>query len=336
MSRPKLMLLGVTAACALCAGTALSGPREGVVLTMAANASGRPRECAGPGNAAERAWHPTIWDNARQPQLRRYCDLIGRAQARLSQAPVAAREAATVADRILPGYASPWVVMARADVAVHRFEDALKEFERARTIDARSVEEPQALHDLAVAQRQSGKLTDALSTYRALVPRLGLLSSVQDRTLVLLEAASVAMSQDDGLREAISLLAEARSNPASKLDPDVLALLALALDRAGTAAQAAEMVELMRARGLELTPPERESTAYGYLVQADDAIAMVAISIERSDPRKAAEYWERFVSREGVTKWKDHAKRHLDAARAAAAKKGRGPVAPPRPAGASR
>jgi tetratricopeptide (TPR) repeat protein len=227
--------------------------------------------------------------------------------------------------------------MARADVSLRRFDDALKEFERARTIDARAVEEPQALHDLAIAQRYARKLVESMATYRALVPRLGLLPVVQDRALVLLEAACVAMAQgDDGMRDAISLLTEARAHPASRLDPDVLALLALVLDRSGSTAQAAEVVELMRARGLELALPDPDSTAYSYLVLADDALAMFAISLERTDPKRAAESWERYIAKEGAARWREHAKRHLDASRAAAARKLRGPVAVQAAPGAKR
>jgi tetratricopeptide (TPR) repeat protein len=325
------LLLGLAFACALTSAPALAGPREGAALTAAANASGRPKECSGPASSGQRGWRPTIWDNARQPQLKRYCDLLGRAQARLSQAPVAAREAATVADRILPGYASPWVIMGRAEVALHRFDDALKAFEKARSIDVRSIEEPHALHDLGLAQRHAGKLPEALETYRTLVPRLGLLSGVQDRAGVLLEAAAIAMAGgDDGQREAITLLSEARSYPASRYDPDVYALLALALDRSGSSEQASEMLEVMRARGLALAAPDPEAPP-AYLVRTGDAAAMYAISLERTDPKKAAELWEKFASSETNQRFKDHAKKRVEAARAAAAKKPR-VVAPPAPA----
>ena len=231
-----------------------------------------------------------------------------------------------VADRILPGYASPWVLMGRADVALHRYDDALAAFDKARALDARSIEEPHALHDLGVAQRHAGKLAEALETYRTLVPRLGLLSGVQDRALVLLEAAAIAMAGGaEGQREAITLLTEARSYPASRFDPDAYAMLALALDRSGASEQASEMLEVMRARGLALATPDPESPP-AYLVRPGDAVAMYAISLERTDPRKAAELWEKFAASESNQSWKDQARKRMEASRAAAAKKPRAAV----------
>jgi len=304
-------MLGLIASATL---PAWAGPRDASQLATAANATGRPRECSGTAKGARRADRITIWDAAREPQLKRYCDLIARAQARLEHAPVAARDAAAVADKILPNHAAPWVVIGRADVVLRRWEDALAAFERARKVDPRSVEEPAALHDLAIAQRQSGKLPAAIETYRVLVPRLALVPGVRDRTSILLEAAAlVATLGNDGLREAISLLTEARSQPASPLDADVLAMLALTLDRTGATEQASEVTRMLPARGLQLAVPESESGSFAYLTDPADALAMYALSVERQDPKKSAEWWEKFVSRTKDDRWRDHARRHLEA-----------------------
>jgi tetratricopeptide (TPR) repeat protein len=227
--------------------------------------------------------------------------------------------------------------MARSDVALRRYDDALKSFERARSIDPRAVEEPPALRDLAIAQRHAGKLAESLATYRSLVPRLGLLPGVQDRVTILLEAASVAMAHsDDGTREAISLLTEARAYPASRMDPDVFALLALALERAEAREQAAEVLELMRARGLQLQAPEPEAQTFGYLVRPADELAMYALVLERTEPGKAAEAWERFAGRETNPRWREHAKKRAEACKAAAARRPRGAAGPARPQGPGR
>lgn len=303
----SLALLGLPAL------TAWAGPRDASQLATAANASGRPRECSGTAKGSRRSDRLTIWDAAREPQLKRYCDLIARAQARLEQSPAAARDAAAVADRILPDHAAPWVVIGRANVVLRRWDDALTAFERARKLDPRSVEEPAALHDLAVAQRQAGKLPDAIETYRVLVPRLALVPGVRDRASILLEAAAlVSTLGNDGLREAVSLLTEARAQPASPLDADVLAMLALTLDRTGAVEQASEVTRMLSARGLQLPVPEGESGSYAYLADPNDGVAMYALSIERQEPKKAVEWWERFVSRTKSDRWRDHARRHVE------------------------
>lgn len=311
---PRLAPILSFALIASAALPAWAGPRDAAQLATAASASGRPRECSGTARSSRRADRITIWDAAREPQLKRYCDLIARAQARLEQAPVAARDAATVADRILPNHSAPWVVIGRAEVVLRRWNEALSSFERARKIDPRSVEEPAALHDLATAQRQAGKLPEAIETYRVLVPRLALVPAVRDRASILLEAAAlVGTLGNDGLREAVSLLTEARSQPASPLDADVLAMLALTLDRTGATEQGSEVTRMLSVRGLQLPVPESESGSFAYLAEPADALAMFALSVERQDPKKAVEWWERFVTRTKNDRWRDHARRHLDA-----------------------
>lgn len=291
-------------------------PSESAVISMAANASGRPRECAGPVSTRDRDWHPTVWDNAREPYLRRYCDLIGRAQAKLASSPTAAREIAAVADQILPGYAAPWVVRGRANVALHNFAEALQDFERARSIDPRCMEEPLALRDQALAQRQAGKLAEAMTTYHVLVPRLALLSNSLMRSTALLEAAAVAMALGaDGLREAVALLTEARAGSPTKLDADVLALLALALDRSGSSEQARVVITSFHQRGYALASP-RTAQSFPYLVDSNDAHAMLGIVFESVDPKQSAEQWEQFAAGAGSGPWAEHARRHLDSVRA--------------------
>jgi tetratricopeptide (TPR) repeat protein len=305
----------------------VSAPRDAAVLSMAASSSGRPKECTGGGRRGEGAWHPTIWDAARQPSLARYCDLLGRAQARLAQAPAASREAASVADQILPGHAAPWVIRGRANVALRNFSQALDDFRHARAVDPRSVEEPMALRDLALAQRMSAKQADAMLTYRALVPRLALLPSGQERVAVLIEASSLAMTLgDDGLREAAALLSEARNQPPSKLDAEVLALLALVLDRQGAPEQAAAVTDGLARRGLRLPTRTAEPQAFGYLADPSDALAMLATAIERTDPKAAAELWDSYVAESKGSRWNEHGRRHLDACKAMANKPR--PIAP--------
>ncbi|WP_156339263.1 hypothetical protein [Chondromyces crocatus] len=166
---------------------------SGPSLNAAAAAAARPPECkARVGRAIARG--PSVWERARVPTLQRYCDLIARAHAQLASRPEAAREAAKLAEEALPGRAAPLVVLARVALALGAPAEAARDFSRARAIDPRSVEDPSTMHDLARTLRLDGKRDESLAIYRALVPRIDLLGSLDRRVAALLEAAHVAMA----------------------------------------------------------------------------------------------------------------------------------------------
>lgn len=243
-------------------------------LVAAAAAAGRPPECSpAPRRAVARG--PSVWERARTPNLQRYCDLLARGQAQLGTSPGAARDAARLAEEALPGHAAPSVLLARASLALGELEDAARAFARARSLDPRSVEDPHTLHDLARTLARTGKRDEAMAIYRALVPRIDLLGTGDQRAYVLLEAAHLSMTAAGAaaaargpaattntpaaaastpaaaaadnvpaaglppdLDEAIAYLREARQRSQTQLTYDVLLSLALALDRAGDRAQA--------------------------------------------------------------------------------------------------
>ncbi|WP_437998371.1 hypothetical protein WMF26_49175 [Sorangium sp. So ce185] len=227
--------------------------QAGGELVAAAAAAGRPPECSARSSRAI-ARGPTVWERARAPELPRYCDLLARGQAQLGSNPEAAREAARLADELLPGHAAPQVLLARAALALGSPEDAGRAFDRARGIDPRSVEDPHTMHDLARSLARTGKRDEAIAIYRALVPRIDLLGTADQRALVLLEAAHLSMAAAGAaakppsgaaaqgargdLDEAIAYLREARQRAQTQLARDVTLSLALALDRAGDKAQA--------------------------------------------------------------------------------------------------
>ena len=95
---------------------------------------------------------------------------------------------------VLPGRAAPSVVLARVALMSGDLEGARKAFDTALSRDKRSVEQPIAMHDLALTRWRTGDLATALETYRVLVPRASLLPSRRERARVLLEAAHVAMA----------------------------------------------------------------------------------------------------------------------------------------------
>jgi tetratricopeptide (TPR) repeat protein len=198
---------------------------------------------------------------------------MARAHAELPTMPEAARRAAEDADKALPGHAAPQVVIARAALQTAGIAEAEAAFAKARAIDPRSVEDPSTMHDLARVLRKSGKRDEALTVYRALVPRIDLLATADRRVSVLLEAAHVSMAVEGAsgalptpgdlarskapvrpkLDEAIAYLREARQRPPTQLSAEVLLSLALALDRAGLREEAdATLTEADRS-GIKLT-----------------------------------------------------------------------------------
>ena len=299
-------------------------------LSAAAAASGRPPECSS-GSKRALAKGPSVWELARMPTLQRYCDLMARAHAELPTMPEAARLAATEADQALPGHAAPAVVLARAFLATGSVADAAREFERARAVDPRSVEEPSTMHDLARVLVKTGRRDEALGVYRALVPRVDLLGTTDRRVSVLLEAAHLSMAAEGAggapptaaelanpkakprsgphLDEAIAYLREARQRPPTQLAGDVLLSLALALDRAGSRDEA----------GATLTEAERagarlRSGPVDYLIVPEDRAALDALAAESGDRVAAQKAWEGYLAGAGGKgPWAAAARGRLDA-----------------------
>lgn len=314
----SVLLLGTTALLGvLLASPRGPAPQPSDRLAMAAQASGRPKECR-KGGERSRQTRWTIWDHARQPHLLRYCDLLGRGHALLDRSPASAREAASLAEQVLPGKAAPLVLTARAHVRLRDFDRALLEFQKARAIDPRSLEEPGALHDLAITQKHTGALEDAAATYRILVPRLDLLPDTDDRVAVLLEAAAIAMTRGpSGLDEATALLSQARSLPLSKHSPLVLGVLALALDRASSSEQANAVLDTLHRSNGAAVLATLDPASLPFLTDPDEWTAVLAISLERADRSRALATWERYVDSKPPDSHLAHAKARIDALRKA-------------------
>lgn len=262
---------------------------------------------------------PTIWQLARTPELGRYCDLVARAKSQLAADPKAAATSAKDADAALPGRAAPRVLLARAAFALGKVDDAAKDFEAARAIDARSVEDPPTMHDLAEVLRKTGKLDEALAVYRALVPRIDLLAPADRRVLVLLEAAHVSMAvagknppptagSKPSLDEAIAYLREARQRPPTALSNDVLVSLALALDRSGDRIQADAILAEAHAPASDTRP-----AAPDYLAAAEDKLCLDAL---QAAPTDAAKIWDAYLAGPGGKgPWAGAARARLEAAK---------------------
>ena len=262
---------------------------------------------------------PTVWQLARTPELGRYCDLVARAKSQLGTDPKAAAVSAKAADTALPGRAAPRVLLARAAFALGKIDDAARDFEAARSIDARSVEDPPTMHDLAEVLRKTGKLDEALAVYRALVPRIDLLAPADRRVLVLLEAAHVSMAvaaktppvvagSRPSLDEAVAYLREARQKPPTALANDVLVSLALALDRIGDRVQADAVLADAHAPA-----SDTRTTPLEFLVVPEDKVCLDALT---ASPADAAKLWEAYLAGPGGKgPWASAARMRLDAAK---------------------
>lgn len=313
-------------------------------LAAAAAASGRPKECM---SASRRSLNqgPSVWQRARVPTLQKYCDMLSRARAQLSSNPELSKTAALEADKALPGKAAPKVAIARAALALGDLETAAKEFLAAKKIDPRSVEDPSTMHDLARVLRKTGKKAEALAVYRALVPRVDLISSTERRVSVLLEAAHASMAaiaaeadektakadkdplKSSPLDEAIAYLREAKQRPPTLLANDVALTLVLALDRAGEREAAdAALADAHR------TGARVRQSSLDYLSDSNEKIALEALVLEGSDRAAAIKSWEAYLATPaGKGPWASAARARLEALKhgGGGAKAGKSQVAKP-------
>jgi len=306
------------------------GAKDGITgeLIAAAAASGRPRECISMTRRGL-AKGPTVWQRARQPNLQPYCDLVAKAHAQLYSDPESAKTSAKKADKKLPGRAAPKVILGRAALALGSPEDAAKLFDEARRRDARSLEHPLTMHDYARALVKTKQRAQALEVYRALVPRVSLLSSDSRRASVLLEAAHVSMAEQGSrppskpgdtaaashhvlFDEAIAYLREAKRLSNTRWSGDVLLSLALVLDRAGHSAQADAVLAEAQRVGAK---PLKDEPDYA---SPEDALALRALAAHGSNPRGARARWKEFLAGPGGSgPWAEAAKRRLATVRVA-------------------
>lgn len=269
-------------------------------LTGVAQASVRPRECA--------ISRPTVWERAREPRLRAYCDALARGFGKLSTAPEEAKAEAELAAELSKGRAAPYVLLGRAESAMGTHEAARLAFEKARELDDRALDEPHALHAYAMALFRSGRAEEALAAYRALVPRIELLAGADRRARVLLEAAELAMALGPEHADlALPWLRRARREPLREAQPRVLAMLALALDRRGDAEQASVLLEEVRRLGGARAVGAFSSRA----VDTREALAVQALVEEAENRRKAAELWERYLAAK-TAPHEEHARGRLE------------------------
>jgi tetratricopeptide (TPR) repeat protein len=275
--------------------------------------SGRPPECAVESGGAT----ANVWERAKAPELRRYCDLLASAASKLAGSATMAEAALTAAreaNEALPGHAAPRVFEGRALAVLGKLDDALAALRDGAERDRGSLDDPPALLAWARILARTGHAPEAVEAYRTLLPRSASLSTA-DRAAAAVEAGLVTMAADRaGLDDAVAALREGlREAQDDTLGVAVLAL-ALALDRRGDGAEARALladhaqggrpaIVLDSARGkglLAVAPAERP--------------ALEGLALEAIDVPGAREAWGQYLARLAATAsrpWEAHARGHL-------------------------
>jgi tetratricopeptide (TPR) repeat protein len=300
-----------------------------VVLQLGSGGPALAPECGAGGREGT-----NVWERAKHPELRHYCDLLASGAAKLAATATMAREVvgiANEADKTNPGRAAPLVLRGRAQMKLLQYEESYQSFVEAKKRDPNAVEDPVALLAFARAASRSGHEGDARDAFRALLPRASALSATE-RGLVYLEAGLLSMAKGaPGLDDAIVALRQARREAQDYAATLTTLALALALDRAGNRDEAKAILdERARADARTIVNDGRAKEALGPM--AIEVDAMVAIGLEPTDAPRAKEAWARYVAAAGTGPWADHARGRAGLAaapRAGASTGARPPATPP-------
>ncbi len=262
-----------------------------------------------------------IWESAKLPALSAHCSKLQLGLKSVSEGAFGpALDYANKAELDTPGQAGPWVLRGGAYARWERFKDSVAAFEKAKSINARALDDAETLDDYGAALVRLGKTDEARKIYRALLPRVGGPQGLcGPRTecdaagLAYLTAGALALEGGTTtLDEAVAILREARAKAEQGKDVRRMATLALALalDRRGDVDQAKELTtDVAKTKGI---PSEVPSEVSGRLPSPEEGTAMRAIGLEASDPAAALEAWKSYVTAAGEKKtWVAHAKAHI-------------------------
>ncbi|HVH44429.1 MAG TPA: hypothetical protein VM925_18880 [Labilithrix sp.] len=276
----------------------------------------RPTECG----LTEGFRAANAWERAKEPNLRRYCDLLASGTAKLvgsgsSSLVKDVPKIADEADKLLPGRASPNVLKGRAFLRLGRPEDARAALDEAKRRDDRALDDPVALLAWARANARTGHLAEAARAFRAALPRTSALTA-HERSSASFEAGMTAMAQGAaGLDDAVAMLRQARRDAQDAMQVATVTALALALDRAGQREEArAILAERPRvdARALVSDPRVVEALTDAGVLHESDALVATALELEGGAIAKDA--WRRYLEGAGGKgPWADHARERAGA-----------------------
>lgn len=271
-----------------------------VLVMVAQLTAARPRECARAGLAASAVGNEgtNVWERAKEPRLRRYCDLLASGAAKVVTNPAAAPEVAALADEaeaLRPGHGAPLVLKARAFAQAGRVNEARHLFVEARKRDPFALDEPASLLAWARVQARVGDVKEALATYRVVLPQASALPAA-DRGAAALEAGILAMTEGPaGLDGVLVFLRQARQETFDAAQGVACLALALALHRGG-ARDEARAVLADQVRG-DPRPLLEVALRRGWLLgpAAKEARAMTALALESRDAAASQEAWRDYV-----------------------------------------
>ena len=257
------------------------------------------------------------WERAKEPNLRRYCDLLASGTAKLVGAGTRVKDVPQIADeadKLLPGRAFASVLKGRALLRLGDPEEALKALAEARRRDDRALDDPVALLVWARANARTGHRTEAVAAYRAALPRTSGLSP-QDRATASFEAGMAVMAQGPAvIDDAVAMLRLARREAQDALQIASSVALALALDRAAQRDEARAVVtDAVRGDPRTALADVHVATALADSGTAGEGDALVASGLEVNDAPGSRDAWRRYAdASKGV--WSDHARERLGAA----------------------
>ncbi|HEY8040107.1 MAG TPA: hypothetical protein VIF15_09955 [Polyangiaceae bacterium] len=284
-----------------------------LVLAQAGSAgwsSGRPPECGDPGGRTG-----NVWERAKSPELRRYCDLVASASSKLAGTTAMASAAlgsARQAEQVLPGHAAPRVLEGRALAALGKLDEALAALNEGKARDPGALDDPLALLAWARVLARTGHVDQSAEAYRALLPRASALSAAE-RAAASVEAGLVAMARGpSGLDEAAAALREGLREAQDETQAVAVLALALALDRRGEGDESRALLS-ERIHGdprSQLASPRAKDLLE---VAPGETSALAAVALEPIDATGAREAWQRFIEASASGPWAASARAHLAA-----------------------
>ena len=291
-----------------------------LILAQTASGSawstGRPAECdlrGGYGGAGGKAGN--VWERAKAPELRRYCDLVASAASKLAGTTSMAEQALAAADEaehLLPGHAAPRVLAGRAFEALGKLPEAIAALSEGKAREPGALDDPRAMLAWARAQARTGHPDVAAEAYRALLPRAAALPA-SDRSSAAIEAGLVAMARGpSGLDEAASALREGVREAQDEPRAVAVLALALALDRRGDAEESRALLA-ERAHGDPRAPLATPAAKELLAVAPPEAQAMAALGLESTDAAGARDGWNAYVAAAPQGPWAASARAHLAA-----------------------